>query len=110
MKPTNLKIPTAIVMALWTGSVAAAPVCRMYEHANYGGQRITLHSDEAVNFYSGQFWNDRVSSVRVGHDCELVVFEHTEMDGRSREFHNDRRYVGDWWNDRISSAECYCDD
>ncbi|MEI5678162.1 hypothetical protein G6N74_06940 [Mesorhizobium sp. CGMCC 1.15528] len=82
--------------------------CVMYEDSNYSGRALRMQPDQAVSFRSGQFWNDRVSSIRVARGCSLVVYEDTRMGGRSQEFRRNDRHVGDW-NDEISSAECYCD-
>lgn len=104
----------AFASALMIGSASAQyydddVACEMYEHDSYGGRVFPMRPDQAVSFRGGQFWNDRVSSVRVARGCTLTVYEHTRMQGDSQEFHRNVRALGDW-NDQISSAECYCDD
>lgn len=82
--------------------------CVLYEHDNYRGRPLALREGDAASFRSGQFWNDRASSIRVARRCVLVAYEHTQMRGDVREFRRDTRFVGNRWNDRISSVECYC--
>lgn len=83
--------------------------CEMYEHVSFRGRVLPMTPGQAVSFRGGQFWNDRVSSVRVSPGCSLVVYQHTRMGGASEEFFRSARAIGGW-NDQISSAECICDD
>lgn len=112
---TRLAFLAAAASVLMIGSASAQyydngddVACEMYEHNNYQGRVVPMAPDQAVSFRGGQFWNDRVSSVRVAQGCSLVIYEHSRMAGRSSELGGNARSLGGW-NDRISSAECFCD-
>jgi hypothetical protein len=109
----NLVILTALASSLCVGSASAyddEPACVMFEHGNFRGRSLEMSADDSVNFRSGQFWNDRVSSVFVRRGCTLVAYEDGRRRGRSIEINRRIRDLqGGGWNDRISSAECYCD-
>jgi len=104
----------AIASVLMVGTASAQDyedetACEMYEHVSFRGRVLPMASGQSVSFRNGQFWNDRVSSVRVAPGCSLVVYQHTRMRGASQEFFRNVRSVRGW-NDQISSAECICDD
>lgn len=60
---------------------------------------------------AGQNWNDKISSIRVGPDAVLQVFEHAGFRGEVREY-DYGRYIdnldSDRLNDRISSLRIRC--
>jgi hypothetical protein len=108
----RLAILTVAASALMIGDTGAqyyGDACLMFEHAGFGGEVLPMGPDDQVSFQAGQFWNDRVSSVRVARGCSLVVYEHTRMEGDSAELPRRIPNLGKDWNDRISSAECFCD-
>ncbi|RJG44756.1 MULTISPECIES: beta/gamma crystallin domain-containing protein [unclassified Mesorhizobium] len=102
----------AFASVLMVGSAAAQydedAACVMYEHNNYRGRALPMQSGQAVSFRNGQFWNDRVTSIRVARGCTLMAYQHSRMRGNEREFNRDDHNIGNW-SDGISSAECYCD-
>ncbi len=102
---------TALASVLMIGGADAqydGDACLMFEHAGFNGEVLPMAPDEQVSFRAGQFWNDRVSSVRVARGCTLVIYEHTRMDGDSAEVRRRIPNLGKGWNDRVSSAACFC--
>jgi hypothetical protein len=104
----------AFASALMVGSASAQyyedygdVACVLYEHNNYRGRALPMRPNQAVSFRNGQFWNDRVSSIRVARGCTLMAYQHARMRGNEREFDRDDHNIGNW-SDGISSAECYC--
>lgn len=107
----SLILPVFLSVLLYAqGAGAQSDVaCALYEHDRFDGRRLGLSPGDEVSFRSGQFWNDRASSVRVARGCVLVAYENTRMSGRVIEIDQNMRAlkrVG--WNDRISSAACDC--
>ncbi|CAM3931313.1 beta/gamma crystallin domain-containing protein [Mesobacillus zeae] len=89
-----------------------ASVNTFYEHINGDGHKYTLLSGESQE-YVGDWWNDRISSVRVGPKTLVILFEHRGFKGRIKYLEN----LGDtpqlfnihqgWSNDKISSIVTY---
>ena len=95
----------ALAILWFTGPAKAG--CALYEHINYGGQ--TFHMTEGQSYaYLGDAWNDRVSSVQVSPQCELVTYQHINYGGDRRAYASSVSFVGNLWNDQISSAQCRC--
>ena len=93
----------ANVLALGT----AQANCEVFEHINYGGERMSILSGQNIPSV-GSTWNDRISSVQVNNSCRLLVFEHDNYEGDRRVFAANTSSVGNLWNDQISSLQCKC--
>lgn len=86
--------------ARWGQDPARGEVC-FYEHTHYQGAatcRTIIQSP--VNF--GGFWNDKISSLRLGPRTEILVCEDANMQGRCWRFSQDASNVGGA-NDHFSS-------
>ena len=95
----------ALSLSCVAGSAEAG--CTMFEHINYGGG--TFHIPEHQSYtYLGDVWNDRVSSVQVSAQCQLITYQHVNYGGDRRVYSNSASFVGNLWNDQISSAQCQC--
>lgn len=82
--------------------------CWYYEHSDYKGKRADL-PEGIILKYVGDRWNDRISSYSCSQNCDFIVWEHRDMNGRSATFPRyASSYVGDDWNDIISSARASC--
>lgn len=106
-----MMLPIAAGMLLSASAAYAQSdlACVLYEHDGFNGRRLGLAAGEEVSFRSGQFWNDRASSVRVARGCVLIAYQDTRMNGRVAEIdQNIRALKRIGWNDRISSAACDC--
>jgi hypothetical protein len=93
-----------------------------FEHDKFAGSSAewskgTNVSDlTRVNTPTGQSWNDRISSLKVGSGVRVLVYEHTNFRGRCMTFSSNRNYPNltaynanlsgrENWNDRISSLK-----
>lgn len=100
---------------LYTG-----PLVTFYENANYRGNAFTLKPGDSIenlngfNFDQGGRSNDRISSIRIQGNVEVVLFENSRFGGHvmriTQSVRNlaDRRLPPDvqgTWNDRISSIQ-----
>lgn len=58
-------------------------VVRLYEHSHFGGAVACLDvkSSTYIGNLHGDWWNDRVSSVRVGSKLQFVGYEHSHYRG-----------------------------
>lgn len=101
------KALAAITLSMMAVSVAEANSCTVYEHIDYGGAKMRLASGQNMAFV-GQFWNDKVSSVRLGNRCRLTAYQHANYKGDRRVFTGQTRWVGNLWNDQISALQCKC--
>ncbi|EJQ86855.1 hypothetical protein IGW_05330 [Bacillus cereus ISP3191] len=89
-----------------------APVNTFYEHINGGGHYYTLLSGEEQD-YVGNWWNDRISSIRIAPRTLVIIFQHRGFKGVSATFENP--YDSYWlvnllegnWNDKVSSIKTY---
>jgi hypothetical protein len=82
--------------------VPSAGAC-FYEDVNFNGQYFCSRAGSS-NPEVPPGTNDRISSIRVFGNAEVIVFRDRQFDGRSRRFDadvSDLRETG--WNDRISS-------
>lgn len=86
--------------ARWGQDPARGEVC-FYEHANYqGAATCRTLTQSPVNL--GGFWNDRISSLRIGPRTEILACEDANMQGRCWRFSQDASGIGGG-NDRLSS-------
>ena len=60
----------------------------VYEHTNYGGNYMSFEFDTLVPdltkwrvLNSKDNWNDRISSIKVGKNTKIILFEHTNYKG-----------------------------
>jgi hypothetical protein len=99
----------ATAFCVETASAQYGGGCTMYEHTNFHGRAISLRPDSSVSFRSGEFWDDRASSVRVSEGCTLVGHDRSRMRGDTIEIERRTRSLVNFdWNDMISSAQCEC--
>lgn len=64
-----------------------------------------------IDNLAGQNWNDKISSIRVGPDAVVQVYEHAGFRGEVREYDYGRsigNLDSDRLNDRISSLKIRC--
>lgn len=80
------------------------PAALLFEHVNYGGPSLRVSGEWSI-VYPDEFWNDRISSIRVPRGYALIVYEHSNFRGRSWTITGNWNACGyrDFWNDRISS-------
>ncbi len=82
--------------------VPSAGAC-FYEDVDFGGRYFCSRAGEvSASVPAGT--NDRISSIRLFGDSDVIVFQHVDFRGASRRFDSnvrDLRRSG--WNDRISS-------
>lgn len=128
MKQAILILAGALLATTASAELRSGPPragqCKLFEHRDMQGARMTLHHGDRVSFASEDVgnttwsekprWNDHVSSATVDPHCTLRVWEHMKAGGAMKEWHGGRngllvKYVGDRWNDRVSSAVCSCD-
>lgn len=95
------------------------PAATFFEKANYRGESMTLYPGMSIdnldhsNFSEGRRANDRISSVLIEGDVEVLAYEHANFRGRVLRLTGhaqnlDQRPLPDTagtWNDRISSIE-----
>jgi len=97
----------------------------LYEHNDYKGSYIVLSYDKDVSNISywhtnsGESWNDKVSSLKVGKNTKVILYEHkdyrgsnTIIQGNCRNNNNMTKLTGIGWNDKVTSlkvrmADCY---
>ena len=91
------------------GAWDGRPGAMLYADTGFGGAYERLEYDDA-DLGNNPIGNDRVSSIRVSPDCDVVVFEDTKFRGRAIKVEDDiedlgRTYLG---NDRMSSIQVRC--
>ncbi len=94
-------------------SNALGKVVRVYEHSNFGGRMASFeygNNPDITNTHalSGDidFWNDRISSIRVAGGLQLSAWEHNSYNGQVYywpQINNSGTLSSLGMNDRISS-------
>ncbi len=97
----------------------------LYEHNDYKGSYIILSYDRDVSNISywhtnsGKSWNDKVSSLKVGKNTKLTLYEHKNYKGHHITFESNCKNIKNMpslskvgWNDKATSlkvrmAGCY---
>lgn len=94
------------------------PRVTVYQHADFRGASLTLHPGDTLDnlagrgFEEGGSLNDRISSIRIEGDVEILVYEDSRYRGRVLRLTGSERNLADRllpesvaasWNDRISS-------
>jgi len=88
-----------------------------YEHTNYGGAWMSQEFDKLVPDLtkwrlpnSSANWNDRISSIKVGKNAKVILFEHTNYKGATITLlgtgsHGAGNFpaMPSGWNDKVSS-------
>ena len=96
---------------------AASPTSNqvyLYEHTNYGGAYMRwdgLRDIPDLRSYNtgaqgSPNWNDRISSVKVGSDVTLILYQHINYGGSKLTLKgpaNISSLVASGWNDKASS-------
>lgn len=90
-------------------STALDYVARLYEHSNFGGKicSIDLGSSGYIGNLHGSWWNDRVSSVKVGSQVQFAGYEHSNYQGKTYylpSINGSGTLSGMGMNDKISST------
>lgn len=75
-----------------------------YEHADYRGRSFCASVGDRDRRL-GSFWNDRISSIRVGRRASVQVCEHQNFGGWCRTLRDDVALLRGAANDAISSYE-----
>ena len=74
----------------------------MYEHENFTGRIKEFCS--GVSKFSEVFWNNQVTSLKLGKDTSMTVFDGENFQGNSKVYDADARNLKeDGWSDKISS-------
>jgi hypothetical protein len=93
-----------------------------FEHSDYAGGSVEWSKGTDVadltkwNTTSGEKWNDRISSIKVGSGVRVLIYEHINFTGRCMTLSSGRNYPymdsqnanlsgTENWNDRISSLK-----
>jgi Peptidase inhibitor family I36 len=82
--------------------VPSAGAC-FYEDIDFGGRYFCSRAGDVSASVSADT-NDRISSIRLFGDSDVIVYQHVDFRGSSRRFDSnvrDLRRTG--WNDRVSS-------
>lgn len=88
----------------------------IYEDANFirdtPWTRIQGPSEfKNLDEVAGRNWNDKISSMRVGPDAIVQIYEHAGFRGEVREYEFDRfvdDLADDQMNDRVSAIKIRC--
>lgn len=91
-------------------SQALGDVVRLYEHSHFRGEVacFELGSYRSISDVHGSWWNDRVSSVRVGSGLQLTAWEHNNYSGKVYywpQINNSGTLSSRGMNDKISSLK-----
>jgi hypothetical protein len=85
------------------GNQPRAGAC-FYQDANFRGEYFCVRQGETVNSIPGGM-NDRISSIRILGNADVMVFRDERFRGGSARFYTDvRNLKAEGWNDRISSV------
>ncbi len=86
--------------------------CSLYEHSYWEGDEFRIGRNYQYAFVYNSYnttFNDKASSASVPYNCELIIYEHANYEGRYLRLRSgDYHYLGDSWNDVVSSAKCKC--
>ncbi len=78
-----------------------------FEDANYEGRYFCVRDGERVSEMP-RGMNDKISSIRLYGNAEVVVWRDHQMSGRTTRFVTSQRNLRDvGWNDQISSLEVF---
>ena len=116
-KTKTIKTDTDLSGTWWNDRISsfkivlmpAAPpsgTVRFYWDKEYQGSSFDASGVEENANLVQSGWNDKISSIMVGSECEVKVFEHINFNadgGKSKIIKTDTDLSGTWWNDKISS-------
>lgn len=109
----------ALAWAQGVGNVeAASGQVIFYEHTNWGGNSMSFDFDKDIPdltkwkfLNSSTTWNDKISSIKVGANAQVILYQHTNYKGSSITLKGtgsggagdfpDLPKIG--WNDKVSS-------
>jgi hypothetical protein len=82
----------------------------LYENADYKGNSWIIQGSkgcpaiptQVLQFRAGDYWNDRISSLRLYSRCVLKLYENYKCSGATITFGASTNYVGGAMNDRAS--------
>ena len=81
---------------------------RVYEDQNFRGRMVSINSGEAIYNLSSYNMNDVVSSVFVFRGCQMELWEHKNMGGRSAGFRNEVPSLPGDLDNYFTSLRCNC--
>jgi hypothetical protein len=109
--PSNWLVATAMLLAgasaeaqpRWgQGDVPRAGAC-FYQDSNFRGMYFCVPQGESVDRVPGGI-NDKISSIRVIGNADVIVFRDARFRGQSARFSSDvRNLQREGWNDLVSS-------
>ena len=81
-------------------------IAQIYDDRDYGGKmrKITLQTGECHSLYGSDWWNDRLSSIKVTKGC-IKFYSKSNCNGPNFETRSDKYKLGSDWNNEISSFE-----
>ncbi len=92
----------------------------LFEKAEYGGQSLSFTYDNDIpdltrwNLPTGEKWNDRISSLKVGRGTRITLYQHTNYGGASISFEGDGTNNNDisnlhglGWGNMVSSFKVH---
>ncbi len=95
--------------------VAAAGTCVMFTEPNFQGISVILHAGETAynlsnTVVNGRFenLNDQISSVGVGRNCTLQMWENKSFGGRLDTYTSSTPQLSNGNDNFYTSAKCFC--
>jgi hypothetical protein len=78
---------------------------KIFEHSHYEGESRTICNDWTAGGQEGDYWNDKISSLKVDPGWVAIVYEHANYQGRYLNLRGGFTVTRPdaIWNDRISS-------
>jgi hypothetical protein len=104
----SLVIAVLLVALLWTPVVLGIGPYGVivWEHSPCEGKSLSWSLEPTMRHklipVLPEDWNDVISSIEVGSEVKVAVYQHANFCGRVRGFDRRVDYL-DWWNDEISS-------
>jgi hypothetical protein len=78
----------------------------IYEHRHFSGRSGTMYDDWSGQ-HSGDFWDDRISSIDIPAGYIVILYKSQDFNGRSLTLRGPRsiQLENDSWNNEVSSIE-----
>ncbi len=81
------------------------PLVSIFEDCDYRGERRDITVGEYNAMSRAGFPNDKLSSIRVPRDLEVVIFRDNDFKGDYARVNKNVRCFDDYWNDEVSSLK-----
>jgi len=105
--PTNDSIDSCLVTQFaYRPNVTVPQGCvLLYKDCNYSGEKklVCVNQGQASDFSQISGWNDNLSSIKLGKNTKVVVYEHAGCQGQAYPLSNDNSCMSDF-NDKASSV------